>query len=478
MDMNKVKEKPFFTAKAAIGYSSAAIADAGPYNFIFMYFLYFLTNIAGVQPAFAGTILLVATCWDMVATPMAAQISDAARFKSGRRRPFMLAAALPMAVLLILLFTDFGFDPSTKKIYFMVMCILFWTVYAIFDVPFYALAAELTDDYEARTKIRLPFIVFNSLANIIGISAPLFLVGYFVSAGATNEKGWTYVAGILAIISVVSIVVCSIATKGKEIPIEKLPPKTPHSSNIAKVYWNIIKLKPTKYLLFFTIGMMLAYNMVTSSCTYYVLYNMGASVDVASKALLAMIIANIALAPVITNFAVKKDRAKTLGICLIICPVLAFVMKAIGVNSLLTLAVFLCVFSIAAGAYWQIVQSLFYDICEIYEYEYGQRMEGAVNSLNMLIVKLGSALAVWLVGVILQIGGYDAMAKTQSDSALSAISSAFTLIPFLLMIIVAIFALKYPFTKERFNLLMQALETKREGRKPTTEGLEKIINTL
>ena len=129
----------------AIGYSIAGIADAGLYNFVFMFFLYFLTNVAGVRPAFAGTIVLVATLCDIFITPIVSQISDNSRSRFGRRRIFILVAAVPMFVAALLMFSVFDMSDAAKNIYYIVITIIFWITFGVFVVPYYALAAELTD---------------------------------------------------------------------------------------------------------------------------------------------------------------------------------------------------------------------------------------------------------------------------------------------------------------------------------------------
>ena len=67
-----------------------------------LHLLYFYTDRKGLAPALAGLAFFIALVLDAVTDPLAGNISDRARFKSGRRRPFFLAA-IPIALFYFLL---------------------------------------------------------------------------------------------------------------------------------------------------------------------------------------------------------------------------------------------------------------------------------------------------------------------------------------------------------------------------------------
>ena len=51
--------------KDKISYGSAALADAGVYTFSGTFLLFFLTTVAGMEPALAGTIAALGAVVDM-----------------------------------------------------------------------------------------------------------------------------------------------------------------------------------------------------------------------------------------------------------------------------------------------------------------------------------------------------------------------------------------------------------------------------
>lgn len=58
---------PFITK---VGYALGGTGDAIAYDFIGSFLLFFLTDLAGISPAIAGTIIGVAVLWDAVTDPL------------------------------------------------------------------------------------------------------------------------------------------------------------------------------------------------------------------------------------------------------------------------------------------------------------------------------------------------------------------------------------------------------------------------
>jgi len=108
------------------------------------YFLFFLTDIAGIRPGIAGSVLLVASLWDAVNDPLIGSLSDRTRSRLGRRRPFMLAGAIPMAIFYALLWAipDASF-PGGRAFYYLLIYFLFDLAYTLVSGPYYALTPEL-----------------------------------------------------------------------------------------------------------------------------------------------------------------------------------------------------------------------------------------------------------------------------------------------------------------------------------------------
>ncbi len=107
------------TLRNKIGY---AIGDMGN-NFLFdmgqLYLLNYFTDVVGLPSAAAGTVFLVAKIWDAFADmSVGTWIDNRTNIsKRGKFRPFLLWAAIPLALLLIANFSTPNFSVTGKLIW-------------------------------------------------------------------------------------------------------------------------------------------------------------------------------------------------------------------------------------------------------------------------------------------------------------------------------------------------------------------------
>src|ERR1700675_3815609 len=80
-------------ARVLFAYSQAQLGLNFCGTLIGLHLLYFYTDRRGLSPALAGLALFLALALDALSDPLAGNVSDRARFRSGRRRPFFLSAA-------------------------------------------------------------------------------------------------------------------------------------------------------------------------------------------------------------------------------------------------------------------------------------------------------------------------------------------------------------------------------------------------
>ncbi|MCA0337042.1 MAG: MFS transporter [Actinobacteria bacterium] len=135
------------------GYALGGVATGSFGTVPGLLLLPYLTDRLGVAAGLAGLIVFLPKAWDVVLNPIAGRISDRSTNPAGRRRPFLLRAGLVLAVAFALLFAG-PVAPTWLGAGWVVLLFLACaTAYAFFQVPYVAMPAELTDDYDERTRL-------------------------------------------------------------------------------------------------------------------------------------------------------------------------------------------------------------------------------------------------------------------------------------------------------------------------------------
>lgn len=115
---------------------------------------YYLTDNLGIAAATAGLIITIAKLWDVVIDPLIGALSDRQRLRYGTRIGFMKLGAIALPVLFALTFAAppvWGTVVGT--IWVLVAFTGAATAFSLFQVPYLALPAELTDSYDERTRL-------------------------------------------------------------------------------------------------------------------------------------------------------------------------------------------------------------------------------------------------------------------------------------------------------------------------------------
>ena len=79
------------------------------YGMFYSFLSYYLSSVLGLKEAFLLLLTPIARIWDGINDPMMGTIVDNTRTKHGKYRPWILIGAICNAVVLFLLFTNFGY---------------------------------------------------------------------------------------------------------------------------------------------------------------------------------------------------------------------------------------------------------------------------------------------------------------------------------------------------------------------------------
>jgi len=183
--MNLISQKLKFSEKLgyALGDGAANIAWRGVSTFLFIFY----TDVFGLNPAAVGLLLLIARFSDGVTDVIMGIIGDRTNTKYGKFRPWILWTAIPLGVILSLLFTSPDLSPTGKIIYAYTVYILFTLVYTANNIPYGALMAVMTGDDKERTSLGSYRMVGAFTGGMIVQGALLLLVAHFGNINPTID---------------------------------------------------------------------------------------------------------------------------------------------------------------------------------------------------------------------------------------------------------------------------------------------------
>jgi len=134
----------------------------------------YLTDTLAVPASVAGLLVLLPKAWDVVFNPVAGRISDRTTGRLGARRPYLIYGGIALSICFAALFAgpDTG-SSAVDALYVAVVFLLCATAFAMFQVPYNALPAELTTSPTERTSLTAWRIALLSISILIcGAGAP------------------------------------------------------------------------------------------------------------------------------------------------------------------------------------------------------------------------------------------------------------------------------------------------------------------
>ena len=423
------------------------------YTFLMIYF----TDVVGINPAFVGTLFLMARLWDAINDPIMGMIVDNTRSRFGKFRPWIFIGTILNSVVLFLLFRKPDLEGTSLYLYYSVMYILWGMTYTIMDIPYWSMIPTLATTKEDREKISVVPRIFASLG---GLTVTTFGIALVNKLGNGNQiKGFEYFALGIVIIFIISTIVTCINVKEKtqvQVNNEKV--------NINQAF-NI--LKQNDQLLVF-IGIVLAYNLAMQlaggAAIYYFKYVAGKESLFSLYSFFKVAeIGGLMLFPVVTRKIGRQQVFRMATILPMFGLITLFISGLIAPQSILFISVSAVLLNLGSGFLLGSTTVMLADIVDYGEYKLGSRNESIIFSAQTLLVKLASALSGWLIGVGLSLIGYVAGAAVQSNITIIGIRVIMTIIPSIVALVMyVIYKSKYKINGSFHDEILQVIGSRKK----------------
>lgn len=424
--------------------------------------LIFLTNVAGLNPGLAGTVLLIGKISDAINDPIIGVLSDRTKSRWGRRHSWMLWGSIPFGIFFFLqwIVPHFTDNPQLNQwalfAYYTVIAIFFNLAFTAVNLPYTALTPELTQDYNERTSLNSFRFAFS-----IGGSIVALLTALLLSQWIPNPSQQFFAIGLgCAILSVFPLYWCVWGTEEKY---------TPATSEMIPI-WEQVKIafsnRPFLYVIGIYLCSWLAFQLTASIIPYYVTSWMKRE----SFFEVALVVQLVAIVMLFVWSYISERVGKRLvyfmGMSLwIIAQSGLFFLRPGQIVGLFLLSMMA---GVGVATAYLIPWAMLPDVIDLDELKTGKRREGLFYAFMVLLQKMGLALGLFLVGLALENTGFIASTPGQAPplqppAALLAIRIAIGPLPTLILLVGLVLAYFYPISREVHAEILLKLREKRLG---------------
>lgn len=192
-----------------LGWGVGSLGASTLHNGIAFLALFYLSQVLGLEPALAGSLILGAKVYDIFLDPLVGWLSDRTRSRWGRRRPWLLAGAFVSAASFVLLFNTPTPTGASQLAVALGALVLYATGYTLFGIPYLAMPAEMTDDYHERSRL----MAVRTVCLTLGILAGGALAPALVAAFGGSAGGYARMSGVVGAVILVTMLTTVASTR-------------------------------------------------------------------------------------------------------------------------------------------------------------------------------------------------------------------------------------------------------------------------
>ncbi|MEO0375992.1 MAG: MFS transporter [Cyanobacteria bacterium P01_A01_bin.17] len=464
--LNKVSPPPL-NLKTKLTYGVGEMSNEVPGSILVFFLLFFLTNRAGLNPGLAGSVLLVAKIWDAINDPLVGWLSDRTSSRWGRRYPWMLGGAIPLGVCFCLLW---WVPPFTRQSllfgYYVAVTILFYTALTAVAIPYTTLASELTQTYDERTVLVSFKAIFSIASSILALVVARIIIGVI----ADSKLQYLSLGAIAGTVACLAAFCCVWGTRQRFRLIQTQRQSAPLA--VILPIWQQFKVALSNRPFLFVAGIYLCswlgVQVTAAMLPYYVVNWMGLpekhftqmALAVQGTALVMMFVWSY------VGQRIGKHAVYCCGVPLTLVAQISLFLLQPGQVGLMYAGGVLAGLGLSVA--YLVPWSLLPDVVDLDELNTGERREGIFFGLVVQLQKVAIALAIFLVGKILDgadfiAAGADQVVPVQPDSALWAIRWLIGPVPSVVLIGGWLLAYFYPLTRQVHGEILLKLNEQRQS---------------
>jgi len=434
-----------------LGFCTFSTASNVVFNFKDLFYLFFLTNVLGIQIAHAGMITAAGIVWDAVNDPLVGYWAVNHKFKNGEKcRPFALWCAIPWAVTVVLMFTSFEVSYGLKLGIAVVIYFLFELFNTFAAIPYNSMGSLATNEDADRRSINVARNLGGCIGSGIGSVALYPLLNLFggldasgnVIHGAEGKTAFFYAAIVMGCVCILGSFAHYFTTK------ERVKQVSDDESKISMAEAAKMLLICRSWV--FNTGYVLCYGilnlLIMSTINYYATYVLGsaaAATPILAVFLVTSVISTLFASPIDQKLGRRKTMMTSAAVYMLgkiwfmLDP---YSMGAIYVNGITV--------AFAMAIAFVLFNTNRNNIADLVEWKNGRRIDSLVSTLDNLASKLAKAGANLLMTGALAAAGFNAELPAQPETAIRAICALLGWVPMLVAVVMLVIVTFHPIERD------------------------------
>ena len=431
------KDKGVVKLPEKLGYMAYSTSANIVFNFKSLYYLIFLTNVLQIPVLTAGTMMTLGTIWDVTNDPIIGVFAGNVKFKSKEKiRPYLLVIAIPWALGLILLFTDFNLTQTLAVIVSLLIFFFYEIANTFRGIVYNGLGALASDNDDDRKSINAFRSLGACLGSGIGAVAVTPIVRLF---GGLQEKNAIIGKGDARALFLTALVMGALCVFGCLVHYftskERVQEKEEHddSVSIKDTYKMLFKCKSWVWNMLYIMGYGICNTLIMSAINYYAAYILGSS-SKATPILAAYLVVSIIMSLLTPKIDTLLGRKKTmyLGVISQIVGKVIFML-----NPTNEIFIYINAISVGFGATitFIMLNQNRNNISDVVEIQNHRRLDAMVSTGDNLASKLAEALVTQLMAFALAAAGFnEALKINQTVATKNVICGLLGLVPCIVLV--------------------------------------------
>jgi GPH family glycoside/pentoside/hexuronide:cation symporter len=455
-----------------LAYSAAQFGLSASNTLVSTQLPFFYVDTLALPPALFGLVMLVAKACNAVSDPLMGHLTDDTRHRWGRRRPWLALGAPPLALSTWLLFAPPDRTGPALFGWLLVTFVCALTFRTVVETPYQAIAPDLTRDYDERTRLAAWRTTIGMVGDLLGAMAPMVLLAVWAPRATFDATG-----AAVALLILIGVAIACVGVR--EPPPRSAGPRLGLRENLRRIVSFPLRNRPAGILIVCYAASVFAtttpvavfrflnrYLFTATGLEGTPLGGMVARIGPAAFLDIATIVGYFAgvflSAPLWARAMRHRDKKHGyvfafvyLGV--VVCGVFA-IPRELGI---LFPALNVLVGAGALGL-WMLPGAIGPDVLEWEELQHGRRHEGGFFGIWMLVQKVGAAVALFAMGLLLDAIGF-APGREQGAGTLRGLRFLYGGAPLLIALGAALLFARYPLTRQVYAEVQERLAERRRG---------------